>query len=109
MTTHNGILCEGGKMNYKHLYWIITLTFIISFIFGFVFGYENGKRDMGIVNQYVEESQDFIYKCNTYQKPFYYCNNTLAFHNITGQYCNNKIVCQNTLRSNVINEKQEGK
>jgi hypothetical protein len=71
---------------------------ILVFFLGFSQGFESAKNDINYISSYVEQSQDFIFICGDYDEPFYSCNNSLQFRNITGLYCDNRLVCQNQLR-----------
>ena len=76
---------------------IMFFVGILIFFFGYAQGFESGKDAIGILNGYISESEDFIFKCS-YNQAYYNCADNLKFENFTGLYCDNRLVCQNQLR-----------
>lgn len=80
-----------------------TIICIVSIFSGFLTGYNKAINDNGFSNIINQEVEDFIFLCNPYNKEYYNCEG-LRFMNISGLYCNNKLVCQNTLREDKQDE-----
>jgi hypothetical protein len=83
--------------------WIVVALCLV-FCVGYISGFNLGITNSEILNNYVTESQDFIFICNPYSEHFRNCDNNLKFQNITGLYCNNTLICQNQLRKELKNE-----
>jgi len=89
-------------MKKTYLTLILIITGICLFIGGYTLGFSNGYETNGLVKRFVEASEDFIWLCSDYDSPYYKCDPTKQFQNITGFYCDNKLVCQNQLRKDCI-------
>ena len=85
-------------IDYKKLI-SVFLMIIVLFIL-FVFGYSQGWNNAIIQKEIISRNDDFIFKCNEFfdGKAWDQDNCKEFFINITGNYCDNKIVCENELR-----------
>ena len=86
---------EEIKKEFKCVYILIFALYVCMGIVAFVFIY--GGSIIDIIGE-----NDFVFECNPhyfgpqYSYPNPICNDT--FINVTGNYCNGKLVCENQLR-----------
>lgn len=71
------------------------------FVFGYSQGYQDRMQTEEILGNWIDESHDFIFKCSEYNQPYFSCDHDKQSMNITGLYCDNRLVCENTLRKDL--------
>ncbi len=86
---------EDIKKEFKRVYILVTALYVCMWIVAGAFVYIGSYID-------IMEQSDFVFECNPhyfgpqYSYPNPECNDT--FINVTGNYCNGKLVCENQLR-----------
>lgn len=86
------------KIDIKFNLWFVIVILILA-IFAYVFTVIIYK--LAIINndftikmqELTDDNVIWTYKCNPYDSGFYNCYG--KFMNLTGQYCNGTLVCQN--------------
>jgi len=73
----------------------IILGFIIILLVVYSQGYNVGYSNCESINRL---NPLYNFECNEYSNPYFSCNKSLQFQNITGLYCDGKLVCQNNLK-----------
>lgn len=88
---------------FNQIYFFIVLTillFMIGYSWKVVIEFRGAEIIGSAMKILIEDSNkehwiEFNYKCNPYVQQFRECLQDQKFENITGLYCNNRLVCQN--------------
>lgn len=77
---------------------ILVLTMLIGLTYK---GIVNIASEKIRLNQLIEENKAYIfdYSCDSgFDSKYYNCFTNESFRNITGLYCNDKLICENKIR-----------